>query len=224
MRVLVVDDEQRITSNIKDYLVSDGHTVDTAANGEDALVLADINSYDLVILDWMLPDMDGPKICKVLRENKIDSPVLMLTAKSQLEDKVEGLNAGADDYLTKPFEFDELDARIRALLRRKIGGSSTPLIRIADFTLDTNTREVTRGGQKVDLAPREFSLLEYLVLNRGKALGRTDILEHVWGESVDQFSNTVDVHIRYLRKKIDDDFDTKLIKTVKGKGYMLCLE
>ncbi len=224
MRVLVVDDEQRITSNIKDYLVSDGHTVDTAANGEDALVLADINSYDLVILDWMLPDMDGLKICKVLRENKIDSPVLMLTAKSQLEDKVEGLNAGADDYLTKPFEFDELDARIRALLRRKIGGSSTPLIRIADFTLDTNTREVTRGGQKVDLAPREFSLLEYLVLNRGKALGRTDILEHVWGESVDQFSNTVDVHIRYLRKKIDDDFDTKLIKTVKGKGYMLCLE
>lgn len=221
MRFLIVEDDKRLAGNLSQILKGHGWVSDIAGNSEEALTLAEVEDYDLIILDWMLPDSDGVSLCKKLRKAGFESPILFLTAKSEIEDKVKGLECGADDYLTKPFVTEELLARIKALLRRK-SGEPEPLIQISDLVINTNMHQVKRGNTEIELAPREYSLLEYLAFNKGRALDRFSILNHVWGEGADEFSNTVDVHIRYLRKKIDEGFNQKLIKTVKGKGYMLC--
>ena len=176
--------------------------------------------YDLVIIDRGLPDGDGVVLVRRLRGEDNAVLILLLTARGQAEDVVEGLNAGADDYLIKPFRFSELDARIRALLRRVTPSPVQPVIVLADLTIDTNSRTVRRRNTSIPLAPKEYALLEYLARNKGVAMERMNILEHVWNEHTDEFSQTVDVHIRYLRKKIDDTYKKKLIRTVKGKGYM----
>lgn len=221
MRLLVIEDDTRIASNLKNILASQSYAVDLAASGFTGLEKARDESYDLIVLDWMLPDISGPDVIKILHEENIASPILMLTAKSQPEDLVEGLDAGADDYLSKPFRTTELFARIRALLRRPDSAPTEPVLYVSDLSIDTNLHHVTRAGRPIRLSPREYALLEYLARNQGHALTRLDLLSHVWDENTDPFSNTVDVHIRFLRSKIDDPFPTKLIRTVKGKGYVL---
>lgn len=225
MRILVVEDEQRIAQNIKKYFENKdkakSFVVDIAATGLDSLSQLEINEYDLVILDWMLPDIDGTEVCKRMRNSGIHVPVLMLTAKSQIEDKLEGFNSGADDYLTKPFVMEELLARSQALIRRSTTEKQSPIIKLGSLEINTNSFVVTKAGKVVDLAPKEYAILEYMVMNKDKVLSRSDILEHVWGEDVDPFSNTVDVHVRYIRQKLDDKKGS-LIKTVKNKGYMIC--
>lgn len=222
MRILLLEDEQKIADNLAALLTSLGYGVDTVPDiAGGSRKLADTN-YDLVIIDRGLPDGDGIKLVKTMREEDNPSLILLLTARGQAEDIVEGLNAGADDYLVKPFRFSELDARIRALLRRTSVSSVQPVISLHDIAIDTNSRTVTRGGRHIPLAPKEYALFEYLARNKGVAMERIDLLEHVWNERTDEFSQTVDVHIRYLRKKIDDPFKKKIIRTVKGKGYMVC--
>lgn len=221
MRILVVEDDKRIADNLEKILKSRSFAVDTAYNGNIGLEKALDECYDLLILDWMLPDIEGIDIAKKLREEKINTPILILTAKSQLEDKIEGLNIGADDYLTKPFEMGELLARISAILRRKGTASGLPEIKIGDLVINTNTCAVWRGEKRIELSPKEYALLEYLAKFNGKVVERIELLTHVWDENADLFSNTVDVHIRYLRKKIDRGFKKKLIRTVKGKGYAI---
>jgi two-component system, OmpR family, response regulator len=225
MRILVVEDEQRIANNIKKYFENKdkakSFVVDISLTGSDALEQVEINSYDLIILDWMLPDLEGIEVCKTLRKDGFRTPVLMLTAKSQIDDKLEGFNSGVDDYLSKPFVMEELLVRVQALIRRSSTETQSPAYKVGPIQINTNTYEVKKGGKVLELAPREYALLEYLALNKDKVLSRSQILEHVWGEDVDPFSNTVDVHIRYLRQKLGDA-DGKLIKTVKNKGYMLC--
>lgn len=222
MRFLLVEDDRRIAKNVAELLRMKGHVIDTINNGEDGLYQAEVQDYDLIILDWMLPDISGLEICKRLRKKNVSSPILMLTAKSQTEDIVEGLETGADDYLTKPFAAEVLIARINSLLRRKIGESSTAILKLKHLVMDTNKNQVMIHNKLVELAPKEYALLEYLMMNRCKCVNRMEILEHVWGETIDEFSNTVDVHIRYLRKKIDEPNRTRYIKTVKNKGYMIC--
>lgn len=196
--------------------------VTIVATVEDAIVDLEIAEYDAVILDWMLPDAEGTELIHNLRQAQRTTPVLMLTARSQTEDVVEGLNAGADDYLTKPFAMRELLARLQALIRRRGTAPPSSMIHLDNLTINTNTCMVERGGKRIVLAPREYALLEYLARNMGTVVDRTTLLHHVWGEDVDLFSNTVDVHIRYLRKKIDQPYKKKLIHTVKQKGYVLC--
>ena len=223
MRILVIEDEKRIAQNIKYIFYPLNYVVDLAFTGEDGLFKAESEDCDLIILDWMLSDISGIEICKILRKKNITTPILMLTAKSQLDDKVEGLEVGADDYLTKPFAIAELIARAKALIRRKSGGTQSPVITVADLTINTNTCIVKRKNKLIELAPKEYALLEFLAVNKGKVINRTELLNHVWGEEIDPMSNTIDVHIRYLRVKIDDPFKIKLLKTVKNKGYMLCI-
>lgn len=222
MRILIVEDDERIGKNIEKMLKRELYAVDLVHNAEDALYQAEIEDYDVIILDRMLPDKEGLEVCSTLRKNKNKSGIIMLTAKVQLEDKIEGLSEGADDYLTKPFAMEELISRVKALIRRKSGIPQTPIISVFDLTMNTNTCEVMRGNKKVNLSPKEYSLLEYLARNCNRVVDRMELMSHVWGEEIDEFSNTVDVHIRYLRRKIDDPFSKKLIKTVKNKGYMLC--
>jgi DNA-binding response OmpR family regulator len=222
MHILIVEDDDRIAKNIKKILESDNFKVTIAANGEDGLYQAVEETYDVIILDWMLPDQDGITICKKIRQKKNTTPIIILTAKSQLENKIEGLNVGADDYLTKPFEGQELLARVKALIRRQSGRTQSPVIKIGHLEIDTNTTIVKMNRQVVNLAPKEYALLEYLAVNKGRVIDRMTLLHHVWGEDIDEFSNTIDVHIRYLRQKIDDNQEKKLIRTVKNKGYMLC--
>lgn len=222
MRLLIVEDDERIGKNIKKMLELEHYIVDLVHNAEDALYNAEIEEYDVIILDRMLPDKEGLEVCKTLKKNKNKSTILMLTAKTQLEDKLEGLDEGADDYLSKPFDMKELVSRVKALIRRKSGISQTPVIIIHDLKINTNLCEVERGGKLISLSPKEYSLLEYLARNPNKVIGRMEIMSHVWGEEIDELSNTVDVHIRYLRRKIDDRFNKKLIKTVKNRGYLLC--
>lgn len=223
MHILLVEDDFRIATNIKKFLVKEDFLVTHVENGEDALFQIESENYDVIILDWMLPDKNGTTICKAIRlKHKNTTPILMLTAKSQVEDKIKGLTSGADDYLTKPFSFEELLARIKALIRRKSGTTQPSLITIKDLIIDTNLNTVKRSNKVIPLAPKEYSLLEYLAVHKDQAINRIDLLHHVWGEDIDLMSNTVNVHIRYLRKKIDDDFKVKLIKTVKNKGYLLC--
>ncbi len=220
MRIIIVEDDTRIANNISSYLRNkSNYSTQIAPTFEEAEYLLSTEDYDGIILDWMLPDGDGLELLKILRGKQITTPVLLLTAKSQLEDKVTGLEQGADDYLTKPFALEELLARIKTIIRRK-DLSAAPLIVVGDLTIDTNTRLVQLGGKQIDLAPREYELLEYLALKQGTSLSRQDLLDHVWGEEVDPFSKTVDVHIRDLRKKLKGGQD--LLRTVKGKGYMLC--
>src|SRR3989344_7598288 len=203
MRVLIVEDEQRIASNISKYLNPKGFFTDTANEGNDAINMAEIQSYDIILIDRMLPDGDGLEICQKLRLLGITTPIIIITAKNLLEDKLEGLNCGADDYLTKPFDMEELLARIKAQIRRASVSKGSPILKVGPIGIDTNTCRVEKNGRVIDLAPKEYALLEYLALNKCKVISRITLLEHVWGDETDLLSNTVDVHIKYLRNKID---------------------
>jgi heavy metal response regulator len=221
MRILVVEDEKRIADFLGRGLESAGYAVDLASDGATALELVHAADYDLVVLDLMLPDTDGLKLLEKIRNRKSSPPVLILSARGGLEDRVKGLELGADDYLVKPFAFVELLARVRALLRR--GQPAPEKLQAGDLYLDSVRRRVTRAGESIDLAPKEFSILEYLMRNRGRPLSRTMIVEHVWDMDYDGLTNIIDVYIRHLRSKIDDRWPVKLIHTVRGIGYMLDL-
>jgi len=219
MRILVVEDEKRIADFLCRGLEGAGYAVDAAANGATALDHIHSTDYDLVVLDLMLPDMDGLRVLERVRNRKVGPPVLILSARGGLDDRVKGLEQGADDYLVKPFAFVELLARVRALLRR---GQPTPeRLQVADLTVDCIRRKVVRGTETIDLAPKEFGILEYMMRNRGRPLSRTMIVEHVWDMDYDGLTNIVDVYIRHLRSKIDDRYPQKLIQTVRGIGYMI---
>jgi heavy metal response regulator len=223
MRLLVVEDEKKVVSFIKQGLEEEGYAVDVALDGEEGLRMALSRVHDLIILDISLPKMDGLQVLKKLRQQRVIAPVLLLTVRSTIEDRVLGLDAGADDYLTKPFAFKELVARVRALLRRR--GEAVPvLLQVADLTLDPARRVVSRGGERVDLTSKEFALLEYFMRNFGRVLTRTMIIEHVWNYDFDTMTNIIDVYVNYLRKKIDTGREPKLIHTVRGVGYMLKAE
>lgn len=222
MRILVVEDEHKIANAIKKGLEQETFAVDVAYEGESGFDLAYSEEYDLIILDLMLPGMDGLTICQKLRQEKIHTPILVLTAKGQLEDKVNGLNSGADDYLVKPFAFAELLARIRALTRRP-KSSLGPVLSAADLTLNPLTFAVSRAGRSITLSRKEFALLEYLLRHQGKVLTKDQIISHIWDYDADVLPNTVEVYIGYLRKKIDQPFKNKppLIQTVRGFGYKI---
>lgn len=220
MRMLLVEDEKKIANFIERGLKEENYVVDVAYDGEKALFLAEINPYDLIVLDIMLPGKDGITVCRELRSKKIDVPVLMLTAKDRLGDKVLGLDAGADDYLTKPFAFEEFLARVRALLRRERIDKTTTL-KVADLELDQLTHKVKRARKEIILTSREYALLAYLMLNAHQVVTRTMISEHVWHEDFDSFTNVIDVYINYLRNKIDQGFKKSLIHTLRGRGYIL---
>ena len=220
MRVLVVEDERKVAQFIKKGLEEEGYAVDLAFDGEEGLHMALDRVHDLILLDISLPKMDGLRVLKKLREEKLATPVLLLTVRAAIEDKVLGLDSGADDYLTKPFAFQELLARIRALLRRK-AEAGPPLLRFADLILDPARRLVTRGEEKIELTSKEFSLLEYFLRNPGRVLTRAMISEHVWDYDFDTESNVIDVYVNYLRRKIDSGREKKLIHTVRGAGYVL---
>ena len=223
MAILLVDDEARIAEFVKRGLEAEGYLVDVAATGEEAMRVAASPVYELIVLDLMLPDINGREICSRLRSSGVDTPVLMLTAMDALDDKVAGLRIGADDYLTKPFAFEELLARIEALLRRR-GDEFTlqsECLAVGDLTLNRETKEVSRAGRTIELTPKEFALLEYFMNSPGKVLSRTKILEQVWGYNADPLTNVIEVYIRNLRRKVDQGFDTQLIKTVRGFGYKI---
>ena len=220
MRVLVVEDEVKMAALLQRGLREEGYAVDVASDGREALWLATENGYDAIVLDVMLPDVDGFEVCRRLREAGRWSPVLMLTARDGVSDRVAGLDAGADDYLTKPFSFAELLARLRALVRR--GAPERPAtLQVGDLVLDPATRRVVRDGTPVDLTPREFALLEFLMRHPGEVLSRTRLIEHVWDFAFEGDSNVVDVYVRYLREKVDRPFGRDSIETVRGAGYRL---
>jgi heavy metal response regulator len=220
MHILVVEDERKVASFIKRGLEAAGYSVDAEHDGAVGLSRLEKGGYDLVILDIMLPKLDGLSLMKEMRRRKLNVPVLLLTARVTVADKVMGLDLGADDYLTKPFAFEELLARVRALLRRGAAGAPAALA-VADLRLDPATREVTRGGKRIDLTPKEYALLEFLLRRREQVLSRAVIAQHVWGVNYDTFTNVIDVYVNYLRKKIDTGFQPKLIQTVRGAGYVL---
>jgi len=222
MKLLVVEDEHRIANSIKKGLEQEHYAVDVAYTGSDGYDLASTEDYDLIILDLMLPDMDGIKICRLLRQNKIHTPILILTAKNQVQDKVFGLDSGADDYLAKPFSFDELLARIRALTRRP-KTSLNPVLSLDDLTLDTTSYQVKRANTVINLSAKEFALLEYLLRHSHKIVSKEQIIAHIWNYEADVLPNTVEVYIRNLRQKIDLPFSGKpsMIHTVRGFGYRL---
>src|SRR5690348_16500479 len=221
MRILVVEDEKRIADFLSRGLEGAGYAVDVAPTGAAAIDHVHSTDYDLIVLDLMLPDMDGLHVLEKVRNRKVGPPVLILSARGGLDDRVKGLEQGADDYLVKPFAFVEFLARVRALLRR---GQPTPeKLQVGDLTLDCIRRKVTRGNETIDLAPKEFGILEYMMRNKGRPLSRTMIVEHVWDMDYDGLTNIVDVYIRHLRSKIDDKFPAKMIHTVRGIGYMLDL-
>jgi len=219
MKILVVEDEKKVASFIKRGLEEEKYEVDTALEGEEGLKMALDKQYDLIVLDWMLPKKDGLAVVKDLREKKTVTPVLMLTAKDSLEDNIAGLDSGSDDYLTKPFAFAELLARVRALLRRSEMDKGAEL-RFADLRLDPVTHKVWRKEKEIDLTAKEYGLLEYFMRNPNQVLTRTMIADHVWDYTFDTFTNIIDVYVNYLRKKIDRDADKKLIHTVRGVGYI----
>lgn len=219
MKILVIEDEKKVANFIKKGLEESGYVADLAKDGEEGIYMAESEDYDIIVLDLILPRKDGIEVLKELRQMKIRVPILILSAKDSLDDKILGLDSGADDYLTKPFAFSELLARVRALLRR--GESIAPVkLQVADLVLDTVTREVTRAGKEIKLTNREYALLEYFMMNTGKALSRTQLSEHVWDYTFDTFSNVIDVYVNYLRNKIDYNFDPKLLNTVRGVGYI----
>ncbi len=220
MKILVVEDEERVSQFIQKGLREEGHAVDAAFDGEEGSFLAEVNDYDLIILDLMLPKKNGIMVCRELRDRGVATPVLMLTARDSTGDKVRGLDAGADDYLTKPFAFEELLARVRALLRRG-SETKTPTLKIADLELDPMSRRVTRGGEPIRLTTKEYALLEYMMRNPDKVLSRTLIGEHVWDMNFDPESNVIDVYVSHLRNKVDKGFSMPLIHTLRGQGYML---
>ena len=221
MKILLVEDEKKVANFVRSGLKSEGFTVDLAADGEEGLFLAQGGGFDLIILDILLPKLDGITVCKKLRTEGKTMPIIMLTAKDSVEDRVRGLDAGADDYLTKPFSFAELLARVRALTRRHKATEQEPLA-VGDLTLDPETFEARRGGKKIPLSATEFRLLKYLMENSSHVVTKALILENVWGYDFSPESNVVDVYIKYLRDKIDKGFKSGLIKTVRGIGYRLC--
>lgn len=222
MRILIIDDEQNTSSFIRKEL-KPYYAVDVTSTGKSGAHLAEVTNYDLIILDLGLPDIDGIEVCKIIRRNKIKTPILMLTARDAIASRVEGLDSGGDDYLTKPFSFDELNARIRVLLRRESLTSESVILSYENIVMDIKKRIVKRGNTPIYLRRKEFDLLEYLLRNKGKVVTREMILEHVWQDDTNLFSNAVDVHIKYLRDKVDEPFSTALILTVHGVGYRLGL-
>jgi two-component system, OmpR family, response regulator len=220
MRVLVVEDERKTASFVRKALQAEGFAADVCHNGHDALAAARSTPFDVIILDIMLPGRDGLSVLRQLRERRNTTPILLLSARGEVNERVEGLNAGADDYLPKPFELSELVARVRALGRRG-GDNKSPLLRVADLSLDTLTRKARRGEVEIELTAREYRLLEFLMRSTGRLCGRMMILEKVWDYDFDPGTNLVDVYIRRLREKIDANFEPKLLHTVRGAGYML---
>ena len=221
MYVLVVEDERRLAQLIRRVLEEEGHTVDTAHDGDEGLTMALDASHDVIVLDIMLPGRDGISVCRELRQQKVDTPVILLTALDGVDDRVRGLDAGADDYLPKPFAFQELLARIRALGRRKVQAREPSELAVEDLVLDLRRRRAQRGRRTIELSPKEFSLLEYLMRNDGRVVTRTQILDHLWGYDYDSESNLVDVYVAYLRRKVDKGEERSLIRTVRGVGYAL---
>lgn len=220
MRLLLVEDEARVSHFVAKGLREQAYAVDVATNGEDALYQAAINDYDAIILDVGIPGRNGFEVCHELRASGARVPVLMLTARDAVEDRITGLDTGADDYLTKPFEFGELLARLRALLRRSTE-MRPATIRIADLTIDTRGQKVWRGERAIRLTAKEYALLEYFARNAGRVIGREEIAEHVWDESFDPFSNLIEVYVNRLRRKVDDPIDAPLLHTRRGAGYIL---
>lgn len=220
MRVLVVEDDNRIAGFVAKGLRENSYAVDIASDGDEAVYMASINIYDVFILDVNLPKKGGFEVCRELRENGNKKPILMLTARDAIDDRISGLDLGADDYLIKPFEFKELLARLRALLRRNSEVRS-PKIVIADLEIDTISQNVSRGGKQIELTAKEYSLIEFLAVNKGKVVGREEISEHVWDDTFDPFSNLIEVYIKRLRKKLDEGHDIQLIHTRRGSGYIL---
>ncbi len=220
MRILVVEDEKDLAAIVKQGLEEEGYVVDVAHDGEEGLYMAESFPLDAVILDIMLPVMDGIAVLKAMRKKGIKTPVILLTARDAIVDKIKGLDTGADDYLTKPFVFQELLARVRSLLRRK-GEVKEAVIRISDLEINTASHEVKRGGKAVALSAREYALLEFLAYRKESVVSRTEIVEHIYSEDKDMDSNVVDVYVNYLRNKLDKGAKTKLIHTVRGAGYML---
>lgn len=221
MKVLVVEDEHKIANSIKKGLEHERFIVDVAYDGTQGYDLAASEEYDVIILDHLLPGMDGVAICKRLRENRMHTPILLLTAKGQISDKVEGLDAGADDYLVKPFAFEELLARVKALLRRPAAIAKTSVLKVSDLTLDSVTYQVKRAGKRILLSQKEFMLLEYLLRHKDKVIAKNQIINHVWDYDANILPNTVEVYIKHLRSKIDAPFKKNLVHTIRGFGYMI---
>jgi DNA-binding response OmpR family regulator len=220
MRILVVEDEEPIANAIERGLSKLGYAVDVAYDGAEALEKAAVNAYDVVCLDLNLPRIDGVEVCRRLRQDRFGGGIIMLTARSAIRDRVEGLDEGADDYLVKPFAFSELAARIRAITRRE-GSLREPLINTRGLELDPNTNRVKRDGREIHLTPKEFALVYYLARNEGRAVPQEELLEHIWDEHANPFTQTVKVHMNNLRRKLNDGFHEQLIETIRGKGYVL---
>ncbi len=220
MRILVIEDERKIAQFIKRGLKEEGYAVDLANDGQEGHFLATTNDYDVIILDVMIPVMDGISLCKQLRKEKVVTPIIMLTAKADVEDKVEGLDAGADDYLTKPFAFEELLARLRVHLRKTKSDHTAELV-LADLKVNLLTQQVLRANKLLELTTKEYALLVYLLRHQGQVVTRTQIAEHVWDIHFDSDTNVIDVYVNYLRRKIDESFDVKLLHTIRGRGYTL---
>ena len=220
MKILLVEDEERLASFIRKGMSAEGYEVEIAYDGRTGLSLFRRNSYDIIILDINLPQINGFELCRLIRADNENVPVLMLTALDSLADKSDGFNAGADDYLAKPFEFQELLLRLRALTRRS-GVKQKQVLQLADLELNLDNKTVTRAGERIDLTTREYALLEYLMINKGKTISRVDISERVWSLNFDTSTNVIDVYISYLRKKIDKGFSPKLLHTIVGMGYVL---
>ena len=221
MRILVVEDEHKLAGVLKRGLEEQGYAIDVAYDGADGLALATTAPYDLLVLDVMLPGLDGFSLCKELRAQHRHMPVLMLTARDTVDDRVAGLDSGADDYLVKPFAFRELLARVRALLRREERSARDPILRVADLEIDTVSHEVRRGGKPIELTSKEYAILEYFARNPNRVLTRTQIAEHVWDFDFVSMSNVIDVYIGYLRRKLGDDAEPRLLRTIRGTGYQL---
>ncbi len=221
MYILMVEDERRLAQVVRKVLEEEGHTVDVAHDGEDGLAMAMDGSHDVIVLDILLPGIDGFEVCQRLRAGRVDTPVLLLTALDAVEDRVRGLDAGADDYLPKPFAFQELLARLRALGRRRVQAREPDKLQTSDLVLDLRRRRAERADKTIELSPKEFSLLEFLMRNEGRVVTRSQILDHVWGYDYSPDSNLVDVYVTYLRRKVDRGHDRSLIRTVRGAGYAL---
>src|SRR3989338_4154368 len=220
MAILIIEDEKKLVDILKIALKGERYSVDVAYDGEQGLLKAMKNNYSLILLDIMLPKKDGLAICRELRTRQIHTPIIMLTARGSVDDRVVGLNAGADDYLIKPFGLNELFARIRAVLRRR-KTTDSDITKIADLVMDKKKHEVTRAGKVVNLTPKEYKLLDILLTNRGEAINRQKLIDHAWGPDFKETNNELNVHIKYLRRKIDGDRDKPLIQTIRGVGFVL---
>jgi DNA-binding response OmpR family regulator len=220
MKILIIEDEKKMAVILKQGLQEHAFVVDLAYDGEEGLYMAENYPYDAVLLDIMLPVMDGLTVLAKLRSKRSDLPVLLITARGEIEDRIRGLNIGADDYITKPFDFSELLARLKSVIRRSKGKPS-PLIAIDDLVIDTNSRTVRRAGREISLSATEYNLLEHLALNKGRVISRTELTEHIYDTEFDRDSNVIDVYINHLRKKLDKGFDRQIIHTMRGAGYVL---